>query len=352
MNRQKIIIFTLAVILVKSSTAQFNYDKNSLWSQPDGVRCRVSSYDHTGGNSDNVTVNPRERFVLFQSENAGIIKRIWVTMATEDSLYLQNVKIGMSFDGEKTVENIPIGIFFGTGPWRVNDLNTPVLNIMRSRKMNSDQKGAGSGSFNMNWPMPFSKEAEISITNKSDRALILYYYIDYLVTKKIKAPLLFHADYNVAMLTKPGKNRITEDTGSNYIFLDRKGYKGKYVGTVLCVESHPDRIGKWYEGDDMFVIDEEPWPPRLHGTGTEDYFGMAWGIHRPFQAFDHGVTYYERGITDHDRFYDGRFVIYRFHLDDPISFYNSIHASIEAGHANECEQHYESLSFWYGKLNK
>jgi hypothetical protein len=127
------------------------------------------------------------------------------------------------------------------------------------------------------------------------------------------------------------------------------GYQGKYVGTILCVESHPDRKGKWYEGDDMFVIDDEPWPPRLHGTGTEDYFGMAWGFHRPYQAFDHGLSHFEKNITDHDRFFDGRYVTYRFHINDPILFYKSIHASIEAGHANECEQHYESVAIWYGK---
>lgn len=46
--------------------------------------------------------------------------------------------------------------------------------------------------------------------------------------------------------------------------------------------------------------------------------------------------------------FNGRYVLYRWHLHDPIIFYKSLHASIEAGHANECEQHYESVSFWYG----
>jgi len=33
-----------------------------------------------------------------------------------------------------------------------------------------------------------------------------------------------------------------------------------------------------------------------------------------------------------------------FHLNDLILFKQSIHASIEAGHGNECEQHYESVA--------
>jgi hypothetical protein len=138
-------------------------------------------------------------------------------------------------------------------------------------------------------------------------------------------------------------------TQFNYSLAAIDGFAGNYVGTVLAVESHPDRCGKWYEGDDMFVVDGEAWPPSLHGTGTEDYFGMAWGIHRRYQGWDHGVTHYERNITDHDRFYDGRFVLYRWHLADPIPIRKSLHASIEAGHANDCEQVYESVAFWYGK---
>ena len=88
----------------------------------------------------------------------------------------------------------------------------------------------------------------------------------------------------------------------------------------------------------MFFVDGESWPPSLHGTGTEHYFGMAWGIHRKYQSWDHGVTHYERNITDHDSYYDGRFVLYRWHLADPIPFRRSLHASIERGHANDCQQ--------------
>jgi hypothetical protein len=75
---------------------------------------------------------------------------------------------------------------------------------------------------------------------------------------------------------------------------------------------------------------------------------MAWGVHRPYQAHDHGVTHYERKLTDHDRFFDGRFVLYRWHLTDPIVFRRSLHGSIESGHLNECRQHYESVAIWYG----
>ena len=28
----------------------------------------------------------------------------------------------------------------------------------------------------------------------------------------------------------------------------------------------------------MIFIDEDSWPPSLHGTGSEDYFNHAWGM--------------------------------------------------------------------------
>ena len=178
--------------------------------------------------------------------------------------------------------------------------------------------------------------------------------------------LVFHATHNRRSPTTPhappdcsnDPDRsgpiVREETknlsrGHNHVLADIRGHRGFYAGTFLAVESHPDREGKWYEGDEMFFVDGDDWPPALHGTGTEDYFGMAWGIHRKYQARDHGVSHYERGITDHDRYYDGRFGIYRWHVRDPLPFTRSLHASIEAGHANDCRQYYESVAFWYGR---
>ena len=78
---------------------------------------------------------------------------------------------------------------------------------------------------------------------------------------------------------------------------------------------------------------------------------MAWGVHRKYQSWDHGVSHYDRNITDHDHFYDGRFTLFRWHLADPIPFRRSLYASVEAGHANDSEQRYESSAIWYERKN-
>jgi hypothetical protein len=356
-------------------TAQTQGELNSLWTPPIGKRCRISSYDTSGGNTDFITIQPGKKGSLCDLKNtSGIIQRIWITLMTSDTLYLQKVKIKMTFDDEITVDKVPLGMLTGTGPWRANDLVTPVLNAMRSRQLNKDQAGTGNGSFNIHFPMPFTNNVKIEVQNNTSGNIDFFYYIDYTELPFHDKPLLFHANYHIQsptrasnngkdlntfgkyelpdQTTKPSNEVKNQSVEGNYELLKVNGYQGKYVGTILCVESHPNRKGKWYEGDDMFVLDDEPWPPRLQGTGTEDYFGMAWGFHRPYQAFDHGLSHFEKNITDHDRFFDGRYVAYRFHINDPILFNKSIHASIEAGHANECEQHYESVTIWYGKRNK
>lgn len=327
----------------------------SYWQPIQGQRKRSSSYDRTGGNQDFIVISPGEtKAILVYRGSQGFVLRLWFTFGSEDPAYLHNTKISMSFDGEETVSKVPIGMFCATGPWAVNDVCSLPINVTKS---NLKQGDPGYGSFNLNWRMPFANEVTIRIHNDSTQELKQYYYVDYLVVgKEEKDILLFHATYNCALThqspgIKEGKERQNLSDTDNYVFAEINNYKGNYVGTVLAVESTPDRFGgKWYWGDDMFFLDGETWPPSLHGTGTEDYFGLAMGIKRKYQSWDHGVSHFQQNITDHDRFFDGRYVLYRWHFADPIVFERSVRASIEAGHANECEQQYESVAFWYGKM--
>ena len=40
----------------------------------------------------------------------------------------------------------------------------------------------------------------------------------------------------------------------------------------------------------MIFVDGEPFPPTLHGTGTEDYFNTAWCPTQAYSAPYHGIT--------------------------------------------------------------
>jgi hypothetical protein len=98
----------------------------------------------------------------------------------------------------------------------------------------------------------------------------------------------------------------------------------------------------WYgEGDDMIFIDGEPFPPSLHGTGTEDYFNTSWCPDQEYSAPYHGITL--PGGPN----WSGKISLYRFHIEDPVCFRKSIRVTIEHGHNNHRRDDFSSTAYWY-----
>ena len=98
--------------------------------------------------------------------------------------------------------------------------------------------------------------------------------------------------------TSAGVNTTGDE---NYVILDTEG-AGHYVGCVLNIDNFDasNQVYTWPgEGDDMIFIDGEAWPPSMHGTGTEDYFGMAWGFpsRRAFDALSRRLARLGRAGT-------------------------------------------------------
>ena len=135
--------------------------------------------------------------------------------------------------------------------------------------------------------------------------------------------------------------RLNESGEQNFVLLDVEG-KGHYVGCCLHIDTN--EVGWWGEGDDMFFVDGEAWPPNIHGTGTEDYFCGAWNYHHLAQTFcTPYFGYHFKGNAD----YTGKHSQYRFHIEDPIYFEKSLRFSIEHGHANHRSDDYSSTAYWY-----
>ena len=130
----------------------------------------------------------------------------------------------------------------------------------------------------------------------------------------------------------------------NYLILEAEG-AGAYAGCHLDIDCFQRDQFDWYgEGDEMIVIDGEAWPPRLHGTGTEDYFNTAYCPDEEFCAPFHGITV-NSGTADWR--WKGKNSLYRFHIPDPVYFNQSIRVSIEHGHANSQSFDYSSTAYWY-----
>jgi hypothetical protein len=288
---------------------------------------RISSYNRLGGNSDKIYIAPGETVDIAHIKGAGFIKHIWMTLSHKDPMHLRNMLIRMYWDGAKkpSVQST-LGEFFGQG-WgeRYPYVALPVT-------------VSPANALNTYFPMPFRESARIEIENDSEiECEALYYYVDYEERDSIDDDLgYFHAEwrrtYNVPpedsenewSLFGPEPKNLTDE--NNHVFVEATG-RGHYVGLNYYVEC-PTTL--WYgEGDDMFFIDGEPWPPSLHGTGTEDYFNSSYC---PKEVYCHPYFGYPR--VNNNIGWLGRTHCYRFHVEDPIIFQKSLRGSIECGHAN------------------
>ena len=303
---------------------------------------RSSSYDTAGGNRDCWRIEPGVAKTLLDAKGPGCIRHIWFTIGHPDKMHRRNMVLRMYWDGEEcpSVES-PVGDFFGQGWGEFYNFISLPLAV-------SPTGGRGLNSF---WPMPFGTSARIEIENQSDQPCeALYFYIDYELWGHIDEDLgRFHARWN-RELTAPmcgdekewgmfGSEDKNLSDQENYVFIEAEG-RGHYVGINYYVDC-PSPI--WYgEGDDMFVIDGGPWPPSLHGTGTEDYFNSCWC---PKELYMHPYFGYAR--VNNSVGWLGRTHCYRFHVEDPIHFSRSLRGSIEHGHANCLTLDLCSVAYWY-----
>jgi len=316
---------------------------DDLFQPRDYTSKRISSYDKSGGNMDCLVIEAGKTVTIAEIKGAGIIKHIWITISCSDPMIRRNAIIRFYWDGEDTpsVES-PIGDFFGQG-WgeSYRMISMPIV-----------AAPAEGNAMNCYFPMPFSRSARIRIENQSDDKIgAFYFYVDYEAHKHIdEATPRFHAWWNRNLTAPPAEGEDEWDVlgkdlkhpqavGDNYIFGDIEG-SGHFVGVNYYVDCPtPMRYG---EGDDMFFIDGEKWPPSLHGTGTEDFFNSSWC---PKEEFMHPYFGYAR--VNEETGWMGRTHCYRFLMESPIAFRKSLLASIEHGHANNLTLDLATVAYWY-----
>jgi len=321
-------------------------------------RRRASSYAGDGSNHDSVVIAAGDEYRVASLTGPGIVRHIWMTVAGESPRLYQDLELVVHCDGSDEPQvAVPLADFFCFGHGLLVDVDAAPIQVSRQPHID---RPPYCGGLNCLFPMPFDRVAEFSFRNRGDEQLVVYYYVDWEAHQALADPAHhFHATLNEEH-TEPPAGQVPQshgegdgglinvDTAENYRLLAVEGMSGHYVGTALSIDCRAGGAGKWWEGDDVFVIDGEPWPPRLHGTGTEDYFNLAWGFRRVDCRPEHGVTFLEKRDGDSDQI-DGRFSLYRFHLNDPIPFTRALDASLEHGHANDCQAYYRSVAYWYGR---
>ncbi|MBN2580048.1 MAG: DUF2961 domain-containing protein [Pirellulales bacterium] len=253
-------------------------------------------------NDDSKHPIPGETTVLADLQGPGIVSHLWMTIADNEYGWPRLLRLRVYYDGSPVPSvDAPLGDFFAVGHG--------VEKKVRSLMVRDSSDGRARNCY---WPMPFKKSCKITVTNEGRRRVTcLYYHVDWQKVPSLpEKPLYFHARYRQALPAPPD--------GGTYEFLKASG-RGHYVGTVLSVvQAEPGWFG---EGDDLFWVDGEK-KPSIEGTGSEDYFNDAWGLHEDDGPY-YGVTVAEgTGLGS-------RMTAYRWHMLDPIPFTKSLTVEIE-----------------------
>ena len=249
---------------------------------------------------------------LADIEGPGQIQHIWITCRPA---YWRHLVLRMHWDNEPhpSVE-VPLGDLFCNGwnaPCNVNSLPISVN---------------PSGAFNSYWPMPFRRRAQIEIVNLGpEPAEHFFYQIDYALAAVPDDAGYFHAQWR-RVNPLPYKEVFT--------VLDGVSGQGHYAGAYLAWGTNNN--GWWGEGEMKFYLDGDRQWPTICGTGTEDYFGGAWGFKGPEGSHAYG-TYSTPFLGFHQVIQpDGfnrsqtRFGMYRWHIMDPIRFASDLRVTLQA----------------------
>jgi hypothetical protein len=305
---------------------------------------KQSSYDRTGGNSDRWRIAAGATQEVFQASGPGIISHIWFTIAAPGLNHLKEIVLRVYWDGSpKPSVETPIGDFFG-------------LNLGEYAIYESEYLACSPGkSLNCYFAMPYRKSARITVTNEGKQDVAAFYSnIDYMTVPSLPDDTLyFHAQYRQAAPCVPSMTDWqtnqdanvlkNEDGRDNYVYVETRG-RGHLMGVTLGVLQNQEF---WMgEGDDMIFIDDEK-KPAIIGTGSEDYFLGSWNFGgrvnaTPFAHHQYGAPF----IALPERT-GGRYLCYRWHGDNPVTFTRYLKHTMEHGHANSRADNWYSVGYWY-----
>ena len=259
---------------------------------------------------------PGQSLAVADLKGPGTIRQLFAKLASQDRYARRKVLLQIFWDGnEIPAVEAPIGDFFGEA-WQENPYKSLPM-------------GIGDALNYCFWRMPFHQSARVVVTNQGEHPANLRFKAGWLPGDLPAGTTLFHARWR----------RDISSSEFDYPILDCTG-SGRLVGAVL----YPDNLvgGWWGEGDEKIYVDGEKFPS-FFGTGSEDYFGDAWGI-RDFANPYHGCS--SKGDWEKVR----RQSLYRWHISDDIPFAQSLRFTMEnyaAHHAGLPKNDFSSMAYWY-----
>ena len=286
-----------------------------------------------------VSIAPHETLTVADAEGTGMITHMWFTGYVGHSFIL---RIYWDNREEPSVE-APLSAFFGCAydeNFVDRDGRYPVLNSA----MLLVAPGRGCNCF---FEMPFRRRCRVTMENRGDKEEALYYIITGCRRELPENIGYFHATY---------RQEHPVQKGRSYTVVDGIQGRGQFLGLTLATGMNGNNTC-WVEGEARMYLDDDRWPS-IHYTGTEDYFCGSYGFgndiaRKQYQTFSGLYSGLYAILGDNREFYNGqqRFLLYRFHMPDPIRFDEDIRMTIDnMGWTGPRYDDYTSVAYWYQTL--
>ena len=224
-----------------------------------------------------------------------------------------------TFDGEQTIW-CPLSELFGCGP--------------RFKPVNDwDRTVTADGRLQLRFTMPYRSSGEINVHNLGSKPVYASLSIKTSHWHWGDSSMHFHAAWHSEsdMNTRPLHD---------WNYLEFTGV-GTYIGDTLSVYSP---VGDWYgEGDERIYLNGDTFPAHI-GTGTEDYYGYAWGMADYFSSPFLSVP--ARDIADRGN-WRGYTTTSRMRLLDTIPVTNGLKVDMEIWNWADTKVDYAVATFWY-----
>jgi hypothetical protein len=268
------------------------------------------------------TVAPGGKMTLDLPEGSRAVRDVEVRIDPKDApRALRSLVVTAAFDGEPTVW-CPAGDFFGTGA-RLHAVRD------RFREVKED------GTLRASWTMPYRRAGSVTLRNVGAKPLAVRLAAATEPWRWDDRSLLFHSNWRCTldMKTRPR---------ADWNYIDLHG-EGRYVGDTLTVYSP---VPDWYgEGDERIYVDGETFPSHI-GTGTEDYYGYAWGMASYFSS--PFLSTPRRDLDDRGD-WRGYTTTSRLRVLDSIPVTTALKVDMEVWHWADTRVDYAAATFWYGR---
>jgi hypothetical protein len=289
-----------------------------------------------------VVVIPAEAGVtIAESTGSGSISALRLQLPKPADQLLAGLRLQIEFDGQTMVDS-PLGEFFGAGLGTDN---------VRSLMFSTIPQPDGTLSLSAWWPMPFARDARITLVNATGNPVFGINSDVVTTTDPQWAPALTsgRAGYFTAR-SHAGPTTL----GHDWLFADEHGH-GKFVGVSHTIRgwriktSFGEASPYFLEGAERVYTDGSA-SPQWYGTGTEDFYEGGWYFHN-------GTTYSDPLTGQPDQrtatggCADYCVAVYRLMLADAIDYHSAIRFGIEHGKRNMVQPDYSSTAFLYAQPN-